>query len=160
MRNPRCVVYLWSCLLSAGLVGCGPSAKHDSVQALELSAAEIQAGQRVVRLHCATCHGIGDNSQAEMLAPSLWSVRQHYIRKSPEPEAFVSAMLEFLDHPQSETGLMPQAIEQYGLMAMLPLDEEQLRAAVRLICAGHVERPAWARAYDKDHEPCYNALAE
>jgi hypothetical protein len=143
-----------------GLVGCGPAHQHESFPALELSIAEIQEGQRVVRLHCATCHGIGDNAQVTMLAPSLWSVRQHYIRKYPEPEAFVSAILAFLDQPQTETGLMPPAIEQYGLMAMLPLDEEQLRAAVRLICAGHVERPAWARAHDKDHEPCYNALAE
>ena len=160
MWECRRILLLCSSLLSAGLIGCGPSDQQGAVQALELSTAEIQDGQRVVRLHCATCHGIGDNSQVELLAPSLWSIRQHYIRKYPEPEAFVSSMLEFLDHPQFETSLMPQAIEQYGLMALLPLDEVQLRAAVRLICAGHVERPAWARAYDKAHESCYNALAE
>lgn len=158
MRIGRSVACLWGCLLLGGLVGCGPSAKQDFAQTLQLTPAELQEGQRVVRLHCATCHGVGENAQAEMLAPSLWGVRQHYARKYSEPEAFVTAMMAFLDHPQMETGLMPQAIEQYGLMAMLPLDEAQLRAAVRLICAGHVQRPAWARDYDKAHAACYRQL--
>ena len=56
-----CVVSLF-----AGLVGCSP---EPSVEMhLELSAAEIEAGQRVVRLQCATCHGIDDKTEDEMKA--------------------------------------------------------------------------------------------
>ncbi|MFQ3242880.1 MAG: mono/diheme cytochrome c family protein [Lentimonas sp.] len=127
---------------------------------LELSSFDVQEGQRVVRLHCATCHGVDDQTRESMLSPSLWAVRQHYIRKYPEPEAFVTAMMAFLDHPKTESSLMPQASEEYGLMAMLPLDEAQMRAAVRLIYAGHVPRPPWARAYDEAHAPCYGARAD
>ena len=50
-------------------------------------------------------------------------------------------MFEFLDEPTEATGLMPQAIDHYGPMAMLPLAETELNAAVRLIAAGQVERP-------------------
>lgn len=139
-----------------GLLGCGPA--DSPVPELRLTAEEVEEGQRVVRLHCATCHGVDDQTRESMLAPSLWAVRQHYIRKYPEPEAFVEGMLAFLDHPQLESSLMPQASEEYGLMAMLPLDEAQLRASVRLIYAGHVSRPVWARDYDKAHARCYEQL--
>jgi hypothetical protein len=149
------MVLLWSCLLCWAVVGCGPTDPRESVQRLKLTPEEIQEGQRVVRLHCATCHGVDDKTRESMLSPSLWAVREHYIRKYPEPEAFVAAMMAFLDHPKTESSLMPLASEEYGLMAMLPLDEAQMRAAVRLICAGHVVRPSWARAYDKAHAPCY-----
>lgn len=155
MRVRLSILLLSSCLLFGGLVGCAPSAEDGSGLVLELTPIEIQAGQRAVRLHCATCHGVGENQRDEMLAPSLWAVRQHYIKKYPQPEALVTAMLEFLDEPTEANGLMPQAIEHYGLMAMLPLAEAELSAAVRLIAAGHVTRPTWARAYDRDHESCY-----
>lgn len=160
MRVRWSIQLLSSCLLLSGLVGCGPSSDDAAAFVLELTPAEIQEGQRAVRLHCATCHGVGENRQNEMLAPSLWAVRQHYIKKYPEPEAFVTAMLAFLDEPTDRAGLMPQAIEQYGLMAMLALAETEQSAAVRLIAAGHVTRPAWARAYDKAHASCYEQLPE
>lgn len=154
------LLLLLSGLLLGGLVGCAPSSNDAADFSLELSSTEIQEGQRAVRLQCATCHGVGDNKQDEMLAPSLWAVRQHYIKKYPDPDVFVAAMLAFLDEPTDATGLMPQAIEHYGLMAMLPLAEAELSAAVRLIAVGHVTRPAWARAYDKEHAACYDKLAE
>jgi hypothetical protein len=39
------------------------------------------------------------------------------------------------------------------LYAQSTAGNEQLRAAVRLICAGHVARPVWARADDEAHAP-------
>lgn len=158
MRHLRCSVWLCCGVLGLGLLGCGPADSQQSVPVLRLTAEEVAEGQRVVRLHCATCHGVDDQTRESMLAPSLWAVRQHYIRKYPEPEAFVEGMLAFLEHPQLESSLMPQASEEYGLMALLPLDEAQLRASIRLIYAGHVERPVWARDYDKAHASCYEQL--
>lgn len=160
MRNRQRRLLLWSSLLCCAVVGCWPADPHTSVPSLELSPEEIQEGQRVVRLHCATCHGIDDKTRETMLSPSLWGMREHYIRKYPEPEAFVTAMMTFLDHPQTESSLMPLASEEYGLMTMLPLDEAQMRAAVRLIYAGHVARPPWARDYGKAHASCYDTLAD
>ena len=159
MRNHQYRLLLWSCLLCCAVVGCRPAGPQASALPLKLTQEEIQEGQRVVRLHCATCHAIDGKTRETMLSPSLWGVREHYIRKYPEPEAFISAMMAFLDHPKVESSLMPLASKEYGLMAMLPLDEAQLRAAVRLIYAGHVDRPTWARDYDRVHQSCYDVMS-
>jgi hypothetical protein len=154
----RYFVLMWGILLSGGFVACRPSTNDVAEFSLKLTAAEFNEGQRTVRLYCAPCHGIAGNHQDAMLAPSLWAVRQHYINKHPTPDAFVAAMLAFLDEPTDDAGLMPQAIEKYGLMAMLPLSESERNAAVRLIAAGHVERPSWARFYDQAHATCYEQV--
>lgn len=124
---------------------------------VDLSAVPVDAIPRGVALmatHCHTCHGVGELTMEEMLAPPLWGVRAHYLARFPEPEAFVDAMTDFILEPSTEKSLMPLSVERYGLKAPVSLDHEQIRAVVWAIYAGQVERPPWSREYRKRHREC------
>jgi len=89
-----------------------------------------------------------------MLAPPLWGVRSHYLAESQDPEKFVQAIVDFTVSPSEENGLMPLAIERYGLMQSVSLSEEALREVAIAIYMAAIERPVWLKAYEKQHEDC------
>jgi mono/diheme cytochrome c family protein len=130
------------------LMGCDKAPGPDLSSA---PADAIEQGMDLIPTYCNTCHGVGDLGMEEMLAPPLWGVRAHYLARHPEPEAFVDAMTAFILEPKVAESLMPSAVERYGLKAPVSLSEKEIRAVVWAIYANRVERPSWARAYQKLH---------
>ncbi|MGB0413771.1 MAG: hypothetical protein ACPGJU_04930 [Coraliomargarita sp.] len=129
------------------LLGCGESPKQKALEAFTHE--EIELGLRLLPTYCNTCHGVGNREMDEMLSPPLWAIRDVYLAKYPEPEAFVSAMVEFMQFPRDETALMPDEVQNYGLMTTVSLGESDLRATAIVIYAGYIERPSWYRDYEK-----------
>ena len=138
-------------ILSAAclLVGCEKSPKQKAKDAF--TAAEIEQGLQLLPTYCNTCHGVGDREMDEMLSPALWAIREFYLDAYPEPEPFVSAMVEFMQFPREENALMPAEVQNYGLMTTVSLSESDLRATAIAIYAGYIERPSWYRDYEKVH---------
>lgn len=114
----------------------------------------LREGLRVMRLHCLNCHGFDGKTQDGIVAPSLWGVRQHYLKKYPDRETFVAAMTDFMIEPSNAAVLMPKAVGEYGLMPAMMFDESELRTASEAIYAGHVARPTWWRTYADAHQEC------
>jgi mono/diheme cytochrome c family protein len=114
----------------------------------------IEQGVDLMATHCHTCHGVGELTMEEMLAPPLWGVRAHYLAKYPEPDKFVDAMTAFIVEPVADQSLMPLSVANYGLKAPVSLTEAEIRSLVWAIYAGRVERPAWSREYRKRHRDC------
>jgi cytochrome c553 len=115
-----------------------------SSPATQLDPAEIKRGMQLMQTHCNTCHAVNGRTHDQLLAPPLWGVRKQYLNKYPQPEAFVAGMLDYISEPTHEASLLPQAVERFGLMPMLPLPDELLRPILWAIYAGHVDRPGWA----------------
>lgn len=115
---------------------------------------QIERGVALMPTHCNTCHGLGGRNAETMLAPSLWAVRAHYLGRHESPEAFVDAVTAFLLEPDSESSLMPKAVQQYGLKMPVSLSEESIRDIAAAIYVGHVERPEWFRDYKSQHSDC------
>ncbi|ADE54322.1 c-type cytochrome [Coraliomargarita akajimensis] len=139
-------------LLTASLWSSGASAA-DGFE--PITANEIREGARLLRLYCLTCHGVDDKREDQLLAPPLWGVREHYIRVHKTPEAFVTAMVDFMNEPSREKSLMPCSLDRYGLMQAMPLTDEQLRATAVAIFAGQIQRPTWWKRYEKAHKSCF-----
>jgi hypothetical protein len=133
------------------LAACGQKPEIDLGAAPE---GAIEQGVSLMATHCHTCHGVGERTMEEMLAPPLWGVRAHYLKRYPQPEAFVEAMASFLLEPENDRSLMPLAVARYGLKAPVSLAEAEMRAVAWAIYAGQVERPAWSRDYRRQHGTC------
>lgn len=129
--------------------GCEKSPKQKGKEVFSPEA--IQQGVQLLPTYCNTCHGVGDREMDEMLSPALWAIREHYLVQYPEPEAFVDAMVEFMQFPRESTALMPVEVKEYGLMTTVSLSEADLRATAIAIYIGEVERPSWARSYERKH---------
>ena len=134
----------WAVILCAG---CEKSPKQKAREAF--TTVEIEQGLHLLPTYCNTCHGVGDREMDEMLSPPLWGIREIYLEKYPEPEAFVDAMVEFMVFPRETTALMPKEVKNYGLMTTVSLSEAELRATAIAIYAGYVEKPSWSRDYEK-----------
>lgn len=143
------------CILTAGLItlgsGCEKQAKVDTST---FPPEQIAQGATLIATHCNTCHGVAEREMENMLAPPLWSVRAHYLKHYPEPEAFVEATVTFLTDPKREHSLMPKAVDLYGLKAPVGIVEEDMRLAASAIYAGASERPSWSYNYKKLHKDC------
>lgn len=133
------------------LVACE---KRVEVDLAKVPMEQVEQGVALLPTYCNTCHGVGEKEIDEMLAPPLWGVRAHYLARSPDPEAFVDAMAEFIIEPKMEKSLMPHAVNRYGLKAPVSLTAEEIRAVAWAIYAGRVERPGWSREYQKRHRDC------
>ncbi|MGB0417028.1 MAG: c-type cytochrome [Coraliomargarita sp.] len=130
-------------------VGCGPNSLQQAKQVF--SAEEIAHGTQLIKTYCNTCHGVGDREMDAMLAPPLLGVRDAYLERHPEADAFVSAMVAFTRHPKRQNSLMPYALDVYGLKGSVSLSETDLRLTAIAVFAEQVERPTWMRDYRKQH---------
>lgn len=132
-----------------GVTACSRSPMDQAEEAF--SADAILQGTQLTKTYCNTCHGVGDRELDAMLAPPLLGVRDVYIERYPDPEAFVDAVVAFTQHPKRENSLMPHAVEQYGLKASVSMAQNELRLAAIALFAEQVERPKWMREYRKAH---------
>jgi cytochrome c553 len=111
----------------------------------------MRKGVQLMQTHCNNCHGVKGKTHDQLLAPPLWGVRMNYMKKYPEAEAFIESMSDFLTEPKHGDSLMPQAVDRFGLMPMLPLPDEILRPILSALYAGAVERPDWANGGMHNH---------
>lgn len=138
-----CVVFLSACKKGSDV---------DTADAFPVEA--IRQGMQLMQTHCHVCHGIGQRSMDDMLAPPLWGVRAHYLQKYPEPAAFVAAVADFVTTPEQHKSLMPLELDRYGLKAPVSLGEVEIEYIAMAIYSGHVERTEWSHAYQKLHQDC------
>jgi mono/diheme cytochrome c family protein len=129
------------------------------LKASGLNASDFRKGQRLYELYCMNCHakpkqGGGGPGPAKRLAPPAFAVADHYRRAVPEAKARVAALAKFTAKPTEEDALMPGAIEKFGLMAPMPLSEEQLHQISVFLGTAEFEKPVWYdQHYQEEHGP-------
>jgi hypothetical protein len=111
---------------------------------------EHREGKRLIRLYCLNCHGIAGKTRDQLHGPSLWAVRESYLKAYPDEASFVVAMVDFLSDPKLEKSKMPESVKRHGLMAPILLEERSLQDVSRAIYEGAVNRPAWWRSYAEE----------
>ncbi|MCC6769764.1 MAG: cytochrome c [Gemmatimonadaceae bacterium] len=99
-----------------------------------LSAADsllIARGREIVTTLCAACHV---EASPHKLAPPLSHVSNRYRMQLVHRDSALARITAWIKEPARDRSLMPaQAIERFGLMAPLPIPEEQRRAAAAYV---------------------------
>jgi|GEM_PF-2280599 mono/diheme cytochrome c family protein len=126
------------------------------LKAAGLKAADFRKGQRLYELYCMNCHAKPNRSRgpdpSKRLAPTTFAVADHYRRAIPDAKERVAAIAKFTAKPTKEDALMPEAIEEFGLMAPMPLSEEQLQDISTFLGTAEFEKPGWyEQHYQKEH---------
>lgn len=106
------------------------------------SGAEVESGERLASKYCVSCHHptAGVNSR---MAPPLVQIRDTYMKIYPDPDDFVQAIADFVNHPSAEKALMPSAVKKYGLMPRLSYSKERLEAIAYYMLDAELTMPAW-----------------
>ena len=92
----------------------------------------IAQGKQLVTTVCAACH---TEQPPPKLAPPLAHVSRRYrMQHNGDREKALARIVAWIKAPAKDKSLMPaMAIERFGLMAPLPLPDEQLRAAAAYV---------------------------
>lgn len=107
------------------LAGCAAVA---GAQGTAPDSAQLAQGKQLVTTVCAACH---TEQPPAKLAPPLAHVSHRYrTQLKGDRDATLDRIVAWIKAPAKDRSLMPpMAIERFGLMAPLPLPDEQLRAA-------------------------------
>lgn len=96
----------------------------------ELAAADtalLRKGKEIVSTICAACH---TEQPPPKLAPPLAHVSQRYRMMVGDRDKAIARITAWIKEPSKDRSLMPpMAIERFGLMAPLPLPDDQRLAA-------------------------------
>jgi hypothetical protein len=109
----------------------------------------VSAGQTLYENSCLSCHspkrsgqihggGRGASADAEAghqnrLAPPMAMVKRHYLQEYPGRDEFVQRVTRWIVSPDQDSALLSHAVERFGLMPPLVLDENSRRQIARYI---------------------------
>lgn len=109
-------------------------ASHGAATRDTLSAADsalIARGKEIVTTLCVACHV---EQSPHKLAPPLSHVSNRYRMQLVHRDSALARITAWIKEPARERALMPtQAIERFGVMAPLPIPEDQRRAAAAYV---------------------------
>jgi mono/diheme cytochrome c family protein len=111
-------------------------------------ASDVPNGASLYSQNCLSCHG-GGKAMGERIAPPIVAVKNHYIKEHPEKDAFVNAIVQWVQNPSKDHTLMPGAVRKFNLMPALPFSNADLAAIAAFIFEESMEKPDW---YDKHYE--------
>ena len=60
---------------------------------------------------------------AKRLAPPMEMVKKHYLKDYPEREVFIDKVSAWVAAPKAEGAMLSRAVDKFGLMPPLPVDE-------------------------------------
>ncbi len=123
------------------------------LQAAGLDPIDFRQGQRHYDLFCTNCHAAPTSASAPepraMLGPPSYAVAYYYRRAFPDARERSAAIAKFTARPTEEDAIMPWAVEQYGLMAPMPLSETQLNEISVFLATAEFVRPNWYRVKEE-----------
>ena len=101
-------------------------------QATTADSARLAQGKQLVSTVCAACH---TEQPPPKLAPPLAHVSNRYrMQFDGDRDKALERIVAWIKAPAKEKSMMPpMAIERFGLMAPLPLPDDQLRAAAAYV---------------------------
>ena len=116
----------------------------------------FRKGQRLYELYCMNCHKAPNNANepepSQRLAPPAFAVADHYRKGFPDTLERIAAIKNFTANPSVEDALMPGAVRRFGLMARMPLPEDQLEAVSIFLGTAEFVEPAWYQGhYVEEH---------
>jgi len=102
-----------------------------------LNATEL--GSLLFHGNCITCHA----EHSAISAPSITEVQENYKRAFEDKQSFVNFLSKWVEHPNSETSIMLEAIKKFELMPELGFDRSTLEIIAEYI---------YETDFSKEHE--------
>ena len=123
---------------------------------------EVQAkdlamrGEKMLSSYCYQCHD-PRAEEANILAPPMIAVKNHYINENISREEFVADLVLWMGKPRLENSKMPDAIEKWGLMNHQIYPDSVIIGIAKYIYDNDIEQPEW---YQKHHEEMHGNGSE
>ena len=103
---------------------------------------KLKAGFRAAEAACFGCHS-PRSSAGDRVAPPMVAIKKHYIDKDTSYAEFQEDLRRFVSAPSAENARMPGAIQRFGLMPNLGINEAMLDQVAYYIFHTPLESPRW-----------------
>lgn len=115
--------------LTLTFVGCKNHVSENKTAKTEKVAVYSTKGYQLLQQKCLICHLITPDpaKMNQMIAPPIARVKEHYKPVYPNKEAFVQAVMTYVNDPSETRSLMPGAVKKFHLMPKIKYDQRELR---------------------------------
>jgi len=91
------------------------------------TSAIVSKGYELMKQKCFICHfeKPDPTKMAQMIAPPMLRVQEHYKPAYAEKENFVKAVMAYVNNPSQDKTLMPGAVKKFNLMPKVVYDQNK-----------------------------------
>jgi len=99
------------------------------------TSANVSKGYELMKQKCFICHFEKPDpaKMAQMIAPPMLRVQEHYKPAYAEKENFVKAVMAYVNNPSQDKTLMPGAVKKFNLMPKVVYDQNELKTIVETL---------------------------
>ena len=99
------------------------------------TSAIVSKGYELMKQKCFICHFEKPDpaKMAQMIAPPMLRVQEHYKPAYAEKENFVKAVMAYVNNPSQDKTLMPGAVKKFNLMPKVVYDQNELKTIVETL---------------------------
>ena len=102
----------------------------------------LASGFQGLEVACFSCHS-PDPGAAAPVAPTMAAIREGYLTIGADFESFSAAIERFVKTPTIENAVLPGAVEKFGLMPKLSIDDGVLNAIAYYLYQSDLQDPNW-----------------
>ena len=117
---------------------------------------KMAAGFNAFKAMCASCH-TPDPSVTARIAPPIFAIKRHYHKDNDNFDSFRDALVSFVIDPSAENARMKGAIERFGLMPKMPLDEALTNNIAYYLYHTPMGSPNWFKSHYLSEEKRYKS---
>lgn len=139
---PIIILPALSAILLASCSGADSPQSEENTPEQAAPTVSLENGFQIFQANCVNCH----SPQAGLengVAPPMNAVKHHYLRAYQDSAKFVSGLTRFLALPDAKSARMKRAVEKYGPMPGMGLNEEEMRNVAAYIYVSTLEQKDW-----------------
>lgn len=117
-----------------------------------LSDTAILEGKALMVNNCYICHSPSAPEMETRIAPPMVAIKAHYLEKYPTKDAFMQAMISFLNEPNEEIAILPGAVARFGVMPKQQYPQDLAEKIAAYMYDYKIEEPAWFASHWKEKQ--------
>lgn len=140
-------------LLSIALlfVQCTQPNSGEIAKEIPLPSVTKNQGEKYMRQVCYACHN-PSTSMDNRAAPPMIAISRRYKMQGYNEQEFVNAIIDYVQHPSEEKSIMPGAVQRFGVMPNMYLEDSMLREIALYLYHNEPEKPDWFEAhFEQEH---------
>lgn len=148
-------IVLWILAGITIITSCGEQIQDQNTSTTEITIPDsykISAGFNLLQSTCFSCHSPNASANST-IAPLMSAIKKHYISEETSFDEFHHDFSTFLKNPSAENAKIPDAIESYGAMPKMNVNNAEIEKMALYIYHTELEKSDWfEKHYPKEKE--------
>lgn len=148
------IYYLLLALIFFLGISCRDKAKEEVKvnETIEKPVVVQESGKHLMETQCYLCHSPSAPHDGVRIGPPMIAIKAHYQQAYDDREAFINAIVDFVNRPSEEKSQLKGAVRRFGLMPYQHYDSAKVRAIAAYLYDYEIEEPDWFEAHWQERQ--------